>query len=249
MSTTITAPVSSLETSPTVEQLDDDVRREMEVIDDAKPAKLSKADRKAREEEARLAKETEAKSQREAERNALQALVPWKVVETTGYYNNQKGEIDQWADDLGQYPRNYRSYSRDEWGQAIGVLAAAVNGLAESHPDYQRTTGLYVEEHTIDLLLIKAKKWQLLIQVPTKSSPAGKKFELKDGSGQAVWGSDSKREAALAELLADYIPEDNREMLLNICCQYLRGIRIRVNRAVWGAEHPELAHLLEEPKR
>lgn len=242
------ATVATINTDSQLNELEEIVRDEPE-SESVKPAKLSREDRKALAEEQRIAKEAEAKAAAQAERERVQALVPWKVVETTGYYNNQKSEIDQWADDLGQYPRKYRSYSRDEWGQAITVLADAVNGLAETQPDYQRTTGLYVEEHTNDLLLIKAKKWQLLIQVPTKSSPAGKKFELKDGSGQAVWGSDATRESSLAELLADYVPEDNREMLLNICCQYLRGIRIRVNRAVWGAEHPELAHLLEEPKR
>lgn len=223
-----------------LEELDDQVRDAIAGNDEAEPVdetptKLSKAERKVQAQAAENA-------QKDAERAALQALVPWKVVEDTTYYNNQQREIDQWADDEGTYPRAYRAYSREEWTAAINALAAAVAALPADHPEYQRRTGLYVEEHGPDLLLIVCKEWQLVIQVPSKATAGGKKFELKAAPGKDAWGGEEKRVNGLVELLAEYVAGDGREALLDVCCQYLRAVRIRVNKRAWAAEHPELAH-------
>lgn len=226
------------------------------------PKKLSKAEKKAaREEEEHLKKEGEAK----AEQERTQALVPWKVLvvevprgarpswmreDQDDYaFSNQKREIDQWADDSGQYPVIYRSYTRDEWKEAIDLLALVVSELAEKHPDYQRATGIYVEEHSSELLLIRAKKWQLLIQVPAKATAGGKKFLLSAPPGQSDWQEQDKRPDYLADLLATYVPAENREILLNIACQYMRDIRIRVNKATWAQANPELAKYMLPPSK
>ena len=195
---------------------------------------------------AQLAKQ-EAADAAEAERMALQPRVPWKLIPGNSSYSTdyeQKREIDQWADDWGHYPRIYRSYTREEWTQAINLLAETVAGLATSHPDYQRTTGLYVEERTDDLLLIRAKKWQLVIQIPAKSSVAGKKFELKVGLGNPYWGGQDDRATQFAELLS-MAPRESRDVLLDICCQYLRDVRIRVNKQAWADQNNDIAYLIK----
>ena len=162
----------AIDTPVTVEEVDDLIQNDLNLPktkrDGGAPPKLTK-------EEKALAKQDAA----EAERQRIQGLVPWKVVETDGYGNyRQTQEITQWADDWGAYPRVYRSYTREEWTQAINVLAATVISLATTNPDYQRQTGVYVEEHSDDLLLIRAKKWQLVIEIPVKSTSKGKRVEL-----------------------------------------------------------------------
>jgi hypothetical protein len=157
--------------------------------------------------------------------------------------------IDQWMDDQGQYPRVYRAYSREEWKDAIKLLAVTVDELAITHPDYQRVTGLYVEEQADDLLLIRSKKWQLVIQIPSKASTTGKRFTFTATPGRDDYGMESERLDGFTELLTNYVPEDRRDTLLDICCQYLRDIRIRVNRGIWAAEHPDIAYLLKSPQR
>ncbi len=203
--------------------------------------KPTKADRAA----------AKALAEQAAERARLQALVPWRITGPNRYGTNdyeQLREIETWADDAGRYPRRYRSYTRGEWASAIALLAGLVDALAETHPDYQRKTGLYVEEQSDDLLVIRAKKFQLVIQIPSKATPAGKKFELKPIPGIDGWGGDTERADAVAELLSHAAGED-RELLLDLCCQYLRPVRLRVNKAAWATEHPDLAHLLEKAKR
>lgn len=201
-----------------------------------KPAKLSPSEKKAKA-------EADERAAKEADRKALQTLVPWKIVENDW---EQRGAINIYFDEQGHFPRVFRAYTREEWREAIKVLAGAVAGLGETNPEYQRRTGIYVEEQGDDLLLICTTRWQLLIQVPAKASTSGKRFELKPASGvdNYSFGGETGRLAAFAELVTDHLPPENRELLLDICCQYLRQVRIHVNRATWAAEHPDLAHLL-----
>lgn len=194
----------------------------------------------------RKAAKEAALAAKEAERAALQARVPWELVEEDRNSYRQKPTIDQWADDWGHFPRCYRSYTREEWAQAIALLAQTVSQLAETHPDYQRTTGLYVEEYSADTLLIRSKAWQLLIQVPSKSSVKGKLFKLEAAAGKDSWGGSDTRADAFAEFLTVYVADEHRDILLDICCQYLRDVRIRVNRATWGILNPDLAYLLND---
>lgn len=209
------------------------------------PAKLSRSEKKAL---AKQEAEAAAKSAAEAERARVQALVPWEVIAPDQYGRTweQQRKVDSWADNDGTYPRRYRAYTREEWTDAIDALAACVAGLAEADPDYQRKTGLYVEEHGRDLLLIKSKKWKLLIVVPAKASTAGKKIELSTNS--AEWSGQDSNADSFAELLTRYVTGDARDTLLDICCQYMTSVRIRVNKGVWAAEHPDIAHLLDVGK-
>lgn len=204
------------------------------VVHTEPPAKLTKTQKDANAKE----------KKRQAALDLMQSQVPWVVLRDQ-YAYNQQSNIDQWADDSGQFPERYRSYTREEWHQAISTLAAAVEGLNDSDPAYQRLTGLYVEEHTPDLLLIRAKLWQLQIEVPSKSTIKGKRFTLIAGDGKDDWSGKDKRPDAFADLLANHVPAADRETLLNICCQYIRDVRIRVNKAMWAQANPKLAHLVK----
>ena len=173
----------------------------------------------------------------------LQDQVPFKViVQRDGQINSweQTREVDQWADDQGAYPRQYRSYSREEWTAAINLLAETVTNLATTHPDFQRTTGLYVEEHTPELLLINGKRMVIKIEIPTKAKLAGKKFEVLDAAGYYSYGQGNDKADRYAELLS-YCSGEDRELLMDIACQYMRDLRIRTNKRVWAEQNPELA--------
>lgn len=212
----------------------------------AVPTKRAKAEKKA----ARAGETTARKVERlQAERERIRALVPWKLVEVTTwdleqgrlYGYNQRGEIVQYFDDHGKHPARFRAYAREEWLQAIAVLADSIDGLVETHPEYQQRAGVYVEERGEDLLLVRAKHWTLQILVPAKGTLKGKTFELRAAPGKEEFGGEDKRADQLTELLTAYLPAGARDVLLDICCQYLRPVRIRINRAVWQQEHPELA--------
>jgi len=225
------------------EMFEPDELSESDFAVEPEPAKPSKAEKKAL---AKQEAEAAARAEQEAERQRVQALVPWKVLETAphnGYQGyQQKGEIDTWADNDGRYPRRYRSYTREEWTQAIDALAEAVAALEETDSDYQRKTGLYVEERGANLLLLKAKSWTFLIQVPDKASTSGKKIAVTNTS--ADWSARDACYDHFADLLRNHIASEHRDVLLDICCQYMTAVRIRVNKGVWAAENPEHAHLL-----
>lgn len=247
-----TTSVATINPAAALEEIDEfdemfesDELSEADFAVEPTPAKLSRSEKNAMAKQEAAAAE---KAAAEAERARVQALVPWEVVAPAGYNvaYDQKRKIDTWADNDGRHPRRYRSYSREEWAQAIAALAESVTALEESDPDYQRRTGLYVEEHGRDLLLIKSKKWKLLIAVPAKASTAGKKIELSSNS--AEWSGQDSNADSFAELLTTYVTGDARDTLLDICCQYMTSVRIRVNRATWAAEHPDLAHLLSAGK-
>lgn len=235
----MSATVAPIDTAATIAAIDEEIRNTIdatEVLADAKPAKLTKQEQVARE-------RAQEEAAREAERAKVQALVPWTVVDQ---HWMQSREIDLYFDDHGTYPRAYRAYSRAEWRELIATLATAVNALAETDPDYQRATGLYVEEHGDDILLLCAKKWHLIIQVPARASTSGKRFDLKTPPGVDPYanGGDAGRLASFAELLTKHLPEESRDMLLDICCQYLRPVRIYVNRHTWALANPELVSLM-----
>lgn len=272
MSTTTVSPVATA--TETIDELDNDLRGLAgdDAFDDvdpeqddeetaiampssSDPAKLTKSEKKAAAaEEAKLKLEREAKE----EQQRVQALVPWKVLvlqePRQGFGNDwsfheQASEITRWADEKGAYPKVYRSYARDEWAQAIDALASAVTGLAETDPEYQREMGLYVEEHTSELLLIRAKKWQLLIHAPSKATASSKKFLLSAQPGGDDYRDREERPNWLADLLANHVPVETRDTLLNIACQYMRDIRIRVNKTTWAQANPELARYMLPPSK
>jgi hypothetical protein len=76
---------TALETTATVEELDAEVRTEMAVIEDAKPAKLTKDQKEA------LKREQEA-AEREALRAEIRALVPWKVDDLQTDWNSKNSD-------------------------------------------------------------------------------------------------------------------------------------------------------------
>lgn len=238
---------TAIETTMTAEEMDAEIK-EIATVEAPKPAKLSKAEKDE-------FKKEQEEAERAARRREIKALVPWPVGEIESQWNSSKlaygyqqtTAIDQWMDDQGRYPRVYRAYSRDEWKGAIKLLADTVADLATTHPDYQRLTGLYVEEQADDLLLIRSKKWQLVIQIPGKATTSGKRFTFSAAPGREAYGMEAERLDGFTELLTKYVPDEHRDTLLDICCQYLRDIRIRVNKGIWAGEHADIAYLLKSP--
>ena len=37
---------------------------------------------------------------------------------------------------------------------------------------------------------------------------------------------------------------EHRDVLLDICCQYLRDVRIRVNKQTWADQNQDIAYLI-----
>lgn len=178
-----------------------------------------------------------------AEETALAVSVPWEITED---HWRQRGEIDRWMDDQGMYPRAYRSYDRNEWQNAIKVISETVHALPERDKDYQHLTGLYVEEQTDDMLLVIGKKWQLYIHIPPKASKTGKKLEITAPQGRENYSFTSERPKLFADFLMTYIPDDKRDEVLDLVCQYVREVRIYVNREHWKQENPDAVHMLDD---
>jgi hypothetical protein len=244
---TVTTIDSTVATIDTTDQLQDQIDIDLEDDDDDDDARGSSVAAWDNRPGRKLSKAEQRREAEEiAERDRIQALVPWKVLRSSAW--GQASQIDTWMDESGHFPTEYRGYTADEWKAAIAVLADAVERLRTIDGNYQKQTGLYVEEHTDTYLLIRGKKWQFQMAITGKASTTGKKLELGAAPGRDNYGFASERPGLFAEFLKAHIPGEEYERILNMVSQYMPEIRKLLNREVWAEENPTIAELLEYGK-
>lgn len=146
----------------------------------------------------------------------------------------------------GAYPRRYRAYRQEEWTAIYDALAAAIDRL---EPEDQAGIGVYIEERGDTFLLVRAKLWQLLIDVPAKASKSGKTLKITPVKAYTPVERyyydnrddvDAEKKAIndFVDFAWTHLQGESRDLIFDVLAQYHPAIRFTINLRVRELSRP-----------